>query len=156
MFFRYKAICYPLRHRPSAWQYILFVLAVSLLQNIPKFFEFKVSLHPKLLFLWKLKKSFLCKESYMFYNKVKEDPICLFLFHAQLVHNNTEYWTTSLSENEDYVRFRGWWDELVVTGMAPFIALVYFNVRIYRKIRYEYKIIKYYSLEKIRRLTQIQ
>ena len=59
------------------------------------------------------------------------------IFSRQLVHNNTEYWTTSLSENEDYVRFRGWWDELVVTGMAPFIALVFFNARIYRKIRWE-------------------
>ena len=58
-----------------------------------------------------------------------------FFLLFQLVHNNTEYWTTSLSENADYVRFRGWWDELVVTGMAPFIALVFFNVRIYRKIR---------------------
>jgi hypothetical protein len=40
--FRYKAICYPLRHRPASWQYILFVFVVSLLQNVPKFLEFQV------------------------------------------------------------------------------------------------------------------
>ena len=41
---RYKAICYPLRHRPSAWQYIAFVFSTSVLQNTPKFFEFQVSI----------------------------------------------------------------------------------------------------------------
>ena len=53
----------------------------------------------------------------------------------QLVHDYTDYWTTSLSENAQYVRFRGWWDELGVTGLIPFIALLFFNVCIYRKIR---------------------
>eukprot|EP00093_Oithona_nana_P012280 12280.XXX_442860_446791_1 [CDS] Oithona nana genome sequencing. len=107
---RYKAICYPLRHRPSAWQYIAFVFSASVLQNIPKFFEFR------------------------------------------LVHDYTDYWTTSLSENANYVRFRGWWDELGVTGLIPFMALLFFNVCIYRKIRtstkYRYRFVCRPRLEK--------
>jgi len=37
---RHKAICYPLKHRPPMWQYVVFVVGVSALQNVPKFLEF--------------------------------------------------------------------------------------------------------------------
>ena len=37
---------------------------------------------------------------------------------------------------QDYIRFSGYWDELFATGVAPFLALVFFNIRIYWKIRY--------------------
>ena len=105
---------------------------VSALQNIPKFFEFKVrtqDLHSsrKAIVYFPLKSQFQL------------------YFLPQLVNNNTDFWSTSLGEDEDYIRFSGWWDELFVTGLAPFLALVYFNIRIYMKIRastnYRYRFI---------------
>ena len=49
--------------------------------------------------------------------------------------NNTDYWTTKLNEDKDYITFSSWWDELIVTGVIPLAALVVFNLRIYLKLR---------------------
>ncbi|TRY61862.1 hypothetical protein TCAL_12552 [Tigriopus californicus] len=88
---RYKAICYPLRHRPSSLQYISFVLFVSFVQNIPKFFEFHLA--------------------------------------------NNDYTATPLTKDEFYHQFSQYWDKLVISGLLPFACLVFFNLRIYFKIR---------------------
>ena len=47
----------------------------------------------------------------------------------------TDYWTTPLNEDQDYITFSSWWDELIVTGIIPLSALVVFNSRIYLKLR---------------------
>ena len=37
-------------------------------------------------------------------------------------------------------KFTGWWDDIVVTGVVPFLALIFFNLQIYCKIRCAAKI----------------
>ena len=39
-------------------------------------------------------------------------------------------------------KFTGWWDDIVVTGVVPFLALVFFNLQIYCKIRCAAKILR--------------
>ena len=56
-----------------------------------------------------------------------------------------DYWTTPLMENPSYVRISSIWDDLLVSGLVPLIALIYFNARIYWKIRcstkFEYRFV---------------
>ena len=56
-----------------------------------------------------------------------------------------DYWTTPLMENPDYVRISSIWDELLISGLIPLLALTYFNGRIYCKIRssgkFEYRFV---------------
>ena len=40
-----------------------------------------------------------------------------------------------MNEDKSYITFSSWWDELIVTGILPFLALVGFNSRIYLKLR---------------------
>ena len=42
-------------------------------------------------------------------------------------------------QNEFYIQFQGIWDELLWTGLIPFIALVYYNSKIYCKIRFIFR-----------------
>jgi hypothetical protein len=55
--------------------------------------------------------------------------------HFKLVDNYTDYWTTSIMEDPVYIRFSSYWDELITTGILPLLALIYFNLRIYLKVR---------------------
>ena len=48
--------------------------------------------------------------------------------------NVTEYWTTSIMEDPDYIRFSSYWDDLIVTGFLPLILIIYFNLRIYLEV----------------------
>ena len=56
-----------------------------------------------------------------------------------------DYWTTPLMENPNYVRISSIWDELLISGLIPLLALTYFNGRIYCKIRssgkFEYRFV---------------
>ena len=54
----------------------------------------------------------------------------------QIGNNNTTIsWTTELMEDPIYIRFSSYWDELISTGFVPLLALVFFNSRIYFKIK---------------------
>ncbi|XP_040579060.1 G-protein coupled receptor daf-37 isoform X1 [Lepeophtheirus salmonis] len=94
---RYRAICYPLTHRPAFWPYFLLVLSISGFQNIPKLFEFELDFN--------------------------------------ITTNISDYNTTPLNEDQRYITFSSWWDELIITGIIPFSALVVFNSRIYLKLK---------------------
>jgi hypothetical protein len=53
-------------------------------------------------------------------------------------HNDTtfnSYITTPLMEDPDYIRFSSYWSDLISTGFVPLFALVYYNSKIYLKIR---------------------
>ncbi|CAB4055248.1 TRHR [Lepeophtheirus salmonis] len=53
------------------------------------------------------------------------------LFEFELDFNITtnisDYNTTPLNEDQRYITFSSWWDELIITGIIPFSALVVFN-----------------------------
>lgn len=53
------------------------------------------------------------------------------------------YETTSVMEYPTYIIISNTWQELFVTGLLPFVALVYCNIRIYCKIRESSKHEKY-------------
>lgn len=58
-----------------------------------------------------------------------------FEFRGVTKNNFTFYTTTSLNEHQTYITFSSWWDELIVTGMIPFVLLLVLNSRIYLKVR---------------------
>ncbi len=43
--------------------------------------------------------------------------------------NQTDYWTTDLMEDPDYIQFNSYWNELLATGALPLFALTYMNFR---------------------------
>jgi len=45
------------------------------------------------------------------------------------------YEYTNLVLDELYIHYTSWWENLLTLGLLPAVALVYFNTRIYRKIR---------------------
>ena len=51
------------------------------------------------------------------------------------VRTEIYYEVSQVFEDEQHVKFTGWWDDIVVTGVVPFLALVFFNLQIYCKIR---------------------
>lgn len=53
----------------------------------------------------------------------------------KLVKNNTDYWTTDLMEDPNYIQFNSYWNELFATSALPLICLMYMNFKIYQKIR---------------------
>ena len=40
-----------------------------------------------------------------------------------------------MNEDQRYITFSSWWDELIVIGIVPFFALVVFNSQVYLKLR---------------------
>ena len=56
-------------------------------------------------------------------------------FEMRLNNDWTQYWTTDLMEDPNYVRFSSYWNEIMVTGLAPLVILCYMNLRIFLKIK---------------------
>ncbi len=56
-------------------------------------------------------------------------------FELRLSPDGSHYETTSLMESQVYLQASNAWQELLVTGLVPIVALVYCNLRIYCKIR---------------------
>ncbi|XP_040576694.1 uncharacterized protein [Lepeophtheirus salmonis] len=61
-------------------------------------------------------------------------------FQFRLITNSTDFyatdfWTTDLMEDPDYIQFSSYWDEMITTGAVPLLALIYFNARMILKIR---------------------
>ena len=50
-------------------------------------------------------------------------------------NGTVEYAPTVMNEDKSYITWSSWWDELIVTGVVPFLALVIFNSKIYLKLR---------------------
>ena len=46
-----------------------------------------------------------------------------------------QYQTTKLNEQKNYIAFSSWWDDLIVLGIIPLVALLVFNSKIYMKVR---------------------
>ena len=53
----------------------------------------------------------------------------------ELIDDSTEYWTSPIMENPDYIRFSSYWDEIFISGIVPLVSLVFFNTRIYLKVK---------------------
>ncbi|TRY76614.1 hypothetical protein TCAL_13459 [Tigriopus californicus] len=64
----------------------------------------------------------------------------------ELVHNQTDYWTTKIMEDPDYIQFNSYWNDLFATGLFPLICLVYMNFKIYRNIRASSRFHKRFSV----------
>ena len=46
-----------------------------------------------------------------------------------------DYQTSLLNEDEFYIAFCSWWNDLIVFGIIPLVSLVVFNLKIYLKVR---------------------
>ncbi|TRY76504.1 hypothetical protein TCAL_15980 [Tigriopus californicus] len=51
------------------------------------------------------------------------------------VEHGLIYWTTHIMDNENFIQFSSYWDDILCTGLFPFGALLFFNTSIYAKIR---------------------
>ena len=62
-----------------------------------------------------------------------------FEFRLETVKKGNEtdyqYQTTKLNEQKNYIAFSSWWDDLIVLGIIPLVALLVFNSKIYMKVR---------------------
>ena len=56
-------------------------------------------------------------------------------FEFKFIDSEPRYWLTDLMEDPDYIVFNSYWNDLLLTGFIPLLALVYLNSSIYRKIR---------------------
>ncbi len=92
---RYRAVCQPFSKRQACHKFVLFVLALAVVKNIPRYTQF------------------------------------------QLIQDKTEYWTSPIMEDPDYIRFSSYWDEIFISGIVPLVSLVFFNTRIYLKVAAE-------------------
>ena len=58
-------------------------------------------------------------------------------FHFELLvddENDTDYHTTQMMEDANYITFSAYWDDLIVTGFVPILVLAYLNLRIYLRV----------------------
>ena len=57
-------------------------------------------------------------------------------FHFKLTYDNgvVNYETTELMEDPTYIWFTAYWDDLLATGLFPFLILIYLNTKIYLKV----------------------
>jgi hypothetical protein len=118
---RHKALCNPIKHRQTrakysvkrrTLSYVIPIVLMAIILNIPKWLE--------------LKYTWMSFESNSTNLNEKEAEI--------------EYETVSLAESElgknmDYIRYCLKWTNLLITGLIPFVALVYFNYGIFRHIK---------------------
>ena len=56
-------------------------------------------------------------------------------FHFELNYNGTDYQTTKMYEDKQYITFSSYWDDIVVTGLLPILILAWLNLKIYLKVR---------------------
>jgi hypothetical protein len=56
-------------------------------------------------------------------------------FELRMSDDGNYYETTSLMEYAPYLVFSNVWQELIMTGVLPIFALLYYNFRIYGKIK---------------------
>ena len=56
-------------------------------------------------------------------------------FEMKLNKDKSQYWTTDLMENPDYVQFNSYWNDIIVTGLLPLVLLCYMNLRVFVKIK---------------------
>ena len=57
-----------------------------------------------------------------------------FQFKLIDVYGITEYWTSPIMEDPDFIRFSSYWDDLFTTGVLPLGISIFFNLRIYLKV----------------------
>ena len=57
-----------------------------------------------------------------------------FQFKLITIDGVTQYWTTSIMEDPDYIRFSSYWDDLFTTGVLPLGISIFFNLKIYLKV----------------------
>ena len=62
-----------------------------------------------------------------------------FQFKVITFYGVTEYWTTSIMEDPNYIRFSSYWDDLFSTGVLPLGMSIFFNLKIILKVINSYK-----------------
>ena len=58
-----------------------------------------------------------------------------FQFRLVTIGDVQEYWTTSIMDSPEYLSFNFYWDELLTSGILPLTATIFFNTRIYLKVK---------------------
>ena len=58
-----------------------------------------------------------------------------FEFEKVMRKERLDYTTTALNNQKTYIAFCSWWEDLIVIGTVPILALMVFNTRIYLKLR---------------------
>ena len=135
-FERYIAVYHPLHYnnavatstasRTRMFKYLVPILSLSILLNVPKFFEAKV--------VWKTVSHFENSAKHSTPDHLvtevekatKEDDDHTF---ESYIH------ATGLRKNEAYAIYYNSWTRLIFLGILPTLVLVYFNLQIYKEIK---------------------
>ena len=118
--FRYVAVCFPLLHRDLSYTYSVTtrvfaytipVITLSVLTNIPKFFETQLVVETAQV------------------PAVKNETTGKVIRYANMTTYTID--VTDLRNNPIYIKYYMNITRTVVLAIIPFVALIYFNVKIY-------------------------
>jgi len=115
---RFLGICYPLHlppHNRKSWFYILPVLLLSFMLNIPKFLEGEIRWYPE-------NDSFQGDDL----NQTSSD----YVEEEEVSVSVPAYRPTELRKDSNYIKFYKTYFRLFSTAVIPFLALIFINLRI--------------------------
>jgi len=135
---RFLGICYPLHlppHNRKSWFYILPVLILSFVLNIPKFLEGKIHWYPE-----KSAGTHWYPEDELNHagdefdhyevNRTELDYIYDEEVSVSAPEYQIAYRATELRKNSNYIKFYRTYFKIFSTAVVPFLALIFINLRI--------------------------
>jgi len=121
---RFLGICYPLHlppHNRKSWFYILPVLLISFVLNIPKFLEGKIH--------WYAEDELNHTEDEFDHFELNRTELD-YMYDGEVSVSVPAYRTTELRHNSNYIKFYRTYFRLFSTAVIPFLALIFINLRI--------------------------
>jgi len=131
---RFLGICYPLHlppHNRKSWFYILPVLILSFVLNIPKFLEGKIHWYPE-----KSTGTQWYHEDELNHTEDEFDHYELnrtgldYMFDEEVSVSVPAYLPTELRKNSNYIKYYRTYFRIFSTAVIPFLALIFINLRI--------------------------
>ena len=121
---RFLGICYPLHlppHNRKSWFYILPVLLLSFLFNIPKFLEGKIHWYPV---------DPVDPEDGFNHFELNRTILDYDLYDEKVSVSVPAFRATELRQDSNYIKFYRTYFRLFSTAVIPFLALIFINARI--------------------------
>jgi len=122
---RFLGICFPLYlppHNRKAWYYVLPVVLITFLLNIPKFLEGEVKWRDDSMAIQQI------HEAEKNHSLEINEP--LKNWTGEIPQWEPGYQPTNLRKNSDYIKYYIMWGRMFTTALIPVILLLFFNAKI--------------------------
>lgn len=122
---RFLGICFPLYlppHNRKAWYYVLPVVFITFLLNIPKFLEGQLKWEDESMAIQQT------EEAEMNHSLEMNEPMQNFT--DEVPRWVPSYQPTELRKNSDYIRYYIMWGRMFTTALIPVLLLVFLNAKI--------------------------